>query len=184
LSLVSEANNCWPQTLHVLLLLWLGRIGMSSFGFGIWTNHAWSSDTSQLLFDPYSVSHVLHGIIFYLVLRYLAPNLSVPTRLMLALGIEIGWEILENSPLIIDRYRTATAALDYYGDSILNSIGDSLSCMMGFWLAYKLPWKFTLALVVAMEVIMLLTIRDNLTLNVLMLIHPIKSIQVWQMAHP
>jgi hypothetical protein len=159
----------------------MGRVPWCACGLGIWTSNAWGGDTSQHLADPYTSSHVLHGIIFYWALYFLAPKLLVRYRLIIALLLEVGWEILENSPIIIDRYRAATASLDYLGDSILNSTGDVLFALAGFWLAYRLPWKLILALSIAVELIMLLLYRDNLTLNVLMLIYPIDAIKEWQM---
>jgi hypothetical protein len=163
-------------------VLWLlGRQFVSDVGVGLWTG-AWTKQTSQWIFDPYSTSHVLHGILFFWFLWPFRGWLSLRARFLVASLIEAGWEILENSPLIIDRYRTATASLDYYGDSILNSTFDLAAAMAGFWLAYKLRWKWTLALVVAVELTMLYFVRDNLTLNVLMLFYPSPMIKEWQMA--
>ncbi len=161
----------------------MGRIPWCTCGFGLWTSNAWGSDTSQLLADPYTTSHILHGIIFFWALRYLTPKLPVRYRLVIALLIEVGWELLENSPLIIHRYRAGTAASDYFGDSILTSTGDVLFALVGFWLAYRLPWKLILALSVAIEIIMLILYRDNLTLNILMLLYPIQAIKNWQILH-
>ena len=161
----------------------MGRIYWCVCGFGLWTGNAWGSDTSQHLADPYSASHLMHGIIFYAVLISFTKKLSLQARFLIALLIEIGWELLENSPLIIERYRAATASMEYTGDSILNSTGDILFALVGFWIAYRLPWKWTLALCVVIEVIMLLLYRDNLTLNVLMLLHPVEDIRSWQMLH-
>ncbi len=167
--------------LHAMILHWMGRIPWCTCGFGLWTNSGWSNETSQMLGDPYSFSHVLHGIIFYAVLRLIAPKLPVRQRLILAVLIEVAWEITENTPFIIDRYRAGTASLDYTGDSILNSVGDVLSTMIGFWIAARLSWKWTLTIAIALELGMLATLRDNLTLNVLMLIYPIKAVKEWQM---
>jgi len=165
-------------TLHAM-----GRIPVCSCGPGLWTWSAWSSETSQHVGDPYSFSHVLHGIIFFWILWLLARRLSTAWKFFIAVVAEVGWEILENSPIIINRYRAATASLDYTGDSILNALGDVAFCMVGFWLAWKLPWKWTAVLVLLIELIMLALIRDNLTLNVLMLLSPIPAIKSWQMAH-
>ena len=161
----------------------MGRIWLCSCGLGVWTSNAWGSETSQLFADPYSTSHFLHGIIFYWALRYITPKLPLRYRFLLAVLIEVGWELLENSPLIINRYRAGTASLDYFGDSILNSMGDVLFVPLGFWVAYRFPWKWTLALAVIIELVMLAIYRDNLTLNVLMLLHPIQGIKNWQMLH-
>ena len=123
----------------------LGRQFLSDSGFGLWTG-AWTKNTSQWVADPYSFSHLLHGIIFYWCLFPARRWLGVPARFMIACLIEAAWEITENSPLVIDRYRAATASLDYYGDSIMNSTFDLLFAMLGFWVAWKLNWKWTLAL--------------------------------------
>ena len=164
------------------ILYGMGRVPVCTCGIGLWEGSAWSNATSQHLFDPYTFSHILHGIIFYAVLSFMWKRSTVKQRLMAALLIEIAWEILENSPLIINRYRAATASLDYTGDSILNSVGDVLSCLAGFWLVWKLPIKITIAIVIVVELLMLATIRDNLTLNVVMLLYPIDGIREWHIA--
>lgn len=139
-----------------------------------------SSHNSQHLLDAYSFSHLLHGVIFFFTLRFLLPWVVPGIRLLAALAIEIGWEIVENSPMVIDRYRTATASLGYSGDSIVNSVGDVLSCLLGIYVALRLGWRWSLGLFVAVELAMLYLIRDNLTLNVLMLLWPIDAIRQWQ----
>lgn len=136
---------------------------------------------SQHLLDPYSLSHVLHGFLFWWLLAWLAPRLAVGWQFVLALAIEAGWEILENSPWVIERYRQATAAVGYSGDSVLNSLGDLASAGLGFWIARRLGWRWTLGLFIAVELILLATIRDNLTLNVLMLVLPLPGVKAWQM---
>ncbi len=161
----------------------IGRIPFCACGVGLWTSSAWSTETSQLFADPYSASHLLHGVLFFGALWFLRKKISLHWCFVIALLLETGWEILENSPLIIDRYRAATASLDYYGDSIFNSVGDVLFALLGFWIAYRLPWEWTLALVVVIELFMLWMFRDNLTLNVLMLIYPVQGIREWQMMH-
>jgi hypothetical protein len=139
-----------------------------------------SSHNSQHLLDPYSLSHLLHGLIFYGCLRLIAPRLDRGWALVIALIIEAGWEVLENSPPVIERYRAATASLGYTGDSIVNSAGDVMSCAIGFFLAARIGWRWSVALFVAIELTMLAWIRDNLTLNVVMLICPIEAIKHWQ----
>ncbi len=166
--------------LHALTLHLMGRIAWCECGFGLWTSHAWSSDTSQMLADPYSFTHVIHGIIFYAILWCFASRMPLQGRFMIALLIEVAWEVFENTPFVIDRYRAATASLDYTGDSVLNSFGDVLSSVVGFYLAARLPWKWTLALAIVIELVLLVTIRDNLTLNVLMILFPIEAIKRWQ----
>lgn len=165
-----------------LIALWLlGRQLVSDSGFGVWTG-AWTEHTSQWIADPYTFSHVLHGVFFYWLLLPLRSRLSVGTRFLVASLVEAGWEILENTPYVIDRYRAATASLDYYGDSILNSTFDLFAAMLGFWLAWRYDWKWILLLVVAIELLLAYFVRDNLTLNVLMLFYPLESIKRWQLA--
>jgi hypothetical protein len=126
---------------------------------------------------------VLHGIIFYWLLTVIAKGrLSVAARLAIATGIEAGWEIFENTPFIINRYRAQTVSRDYYGDSIVNSIGDMLAMLVGFLLAARLPAWITVLLLVATEVVLLWLIRDNLLLNIVMLIYPLDWIKQWQQA--
>lgn len=165
---------------HALVLSRMGRRFWCACGeLALWKGEAWSSHTSQHLLDPYSFSHIQHGILFFFVF-YL---LKVQPRIGFwgACLTEIAWEILENSAFIINRYRSATAALDYFGDSIINSEGDILCCLFGFVLALRLPWRVTLGLFLAMEFGMLIFVRDSLSLNVLMLITPIEAIRQWQL---
>ena len=161
----------------------MGRIAWCTCGLGIWTSEAWSRRTSQDFADPYSFTHILHGLIFYWFLGRLFPSFSIGKRFIIAVLIEVAWEVLENSPPIIERYRAATASLDYFGDSILNSLGDTVFCMVGFFLAARLPSQVSIALALGVELVLLWLIRDNLTLNVLMLIHPVQAIKDWQLAH-
>jgi uncharacterized protein DUF2585 len=164
-----------------VLLLLEGRPVRCKTGFALWSS-AWTSCTSQNLFDPYSFTHILHGVIFFWLLRPFSYRVSLPWRLVLALGLEIGWELLENSPGVIARYRQDTAALDYTGDSILNSLGDVVSATAGFVIASRFSWKASVALFVVIELCLLWITRDNLTLNVLMLAHPIEAIKQWQLS--
>lgn len=135
---------------------------------------------SQMLADWYSLSHIIHGFLFYAALRWLWPKGSVELRFLVALLIEAGWEIVENSPMIIDRYREATIALGYSGDSILNSASDIAMMAAGFLAARRLPIWISLAIIVVLEIIPLIVIRDNLTLNVWMLLAPNDAILSWQ----
>jgi hypothetical protein len=162
------------------LLLLEARPWWCKSGIGFWSN-AWRHCTSQHLFDPYSLTHVLHGIIFYWALRLVAPKLPPQWRLVAAVAIEIGWELLENSPWVVERYRQQTASLDYTGDSILNSVGDVLSTILGFAFASRFSWKSALNVFVVIELALVYFIRDNLTLNVIMLFFPLESLKAWQM---
>jgi hypothetical protein len=165
------------------ILYAMGRIPMCKCGYiKFWHGGRGDSEMSQHLTDWYTYSHVLHGIIFYWLLTVAAKGrLSVAARLVLAMGIEVGWEILENTPLIINRYRAQTISRDYYGDSIVNSVGDMLAMLVGFLLAARLPAWVTVCLLIVTEVVLLALIRDNLTLNIIMLIHPVAWIKQWQM---
>lgn len=172
----------------ILLLLaviqwFMGRTVFGPSGqFGLWEGDIWSSECSQRLADAYSFSHIGHGIIFFAILWLAAGRLPVGIRYLIAVVIEAGWELLENSPLIINRYREATMALGYAGDSIANSMSDVVMMSIGFFLAWRLPWWGSALLLAAMEIGCAIWVRDNLTLNVIMLIHPVDAIKEWQMA--
>ncbi len=163
-------------------LLYLeGRPAWCKYGLGFWTS-AWSHCTSQHFLDPYSLTHALHGIIFFWVLRPFASRVSLPWRLIGALILEVGWEVLENSPWVIERYRQQTASLDYTGDSVVNSLGDVASTILGFAFASRVTCKVALAVFVVVELGLAYFIRDNLTLNILMLFFPLESLKEWQLA--
>ena len=149
---------------------------------GVWSGDVNSSHNSQYMTDPYSFSHITHGILFYALTWLFARKLPVRVRALIALGVEAAWEILENTDMIIQRYRAATISLHYYGDSVMNSMCDILSCMVGFGLAYLLPARVSIVAVVVLEVTLALWIRDGLFLNIVMLIHPIPAIRAWQSA--
>lgn len=139
-----------------------------------------TNEGSQQVFDWYAPSHLLHGILFYAGLWLVARRVEVSWRLVIATLIECAWEIVENTNAVIERYREVTISLDYYGDSVLNSGFDILAMLLGFWLAYRLPVWASVAIVVGFELLTLWIIRDNLTLNVLMLLVPIEAIADWQ----
>jgi hypothetical protein len=163
-----------------ILLSLQGRIWISANGsIYPWVSDAWGDQNSQHFSDPYSFSHLLHGVLFFGMLWPLREKLNWWWRMNIAVALEAAWEILENSSIVIDRYRDA-GALGYSGDTILNSMGDLASCGLGFWVAYKLGLKKSIALFVAVELMLVLTIRDCLILNVIMLIHPVEAIKEWQ----
>jgi len=163
--------------------LGMGRSLLGPDGkFGLWEGNIWSNECSQRFVDPYSLSHVAHGMVFYCALWLVARPLPVGQRFLVAVLLEAGWEILENSPFIIDRYRQVTISLGYDGDSVVNSLSDVVMMSLGFLLALRLrPW-ITVAVLIVMELGCALWIRDNLTLNVIMLVHPVEAIKAWQMA--
>lgn len=172
-----------PLTAVVVLLL-MGRSWWCACGNPwLWIGNILSPHNSQHLFDPYSFTHVLHGFAFCAIFSWLQPGSHWKLRWTFTLLFESLWEIAENSPLVILRYRSATAAFGYLGDTIANSCGDLLCCSLGFFLARALGFRRALAVFVLTELILLWWIRDNLTLNIVMLIYPIESLKAWQLGH-
>ena len=163
-----------------VVLLAMGRLPICACGtVRLWVGTRFSNENSQQLFDWWSLSHVVHGFLLYGGLWIIARKAKPTTLLIAAICIEGAWEIFENTNFIIERYRNA-GAVDYFGDSVINSVGDVLSMMLGFVLAMRLPIRASAATVAGLELMALVAIRDNLTLNIIMLIRPIETIRVWQ----
>ena len=184
-------KNLWPAIAILIILaasaLELHRQGrywwcVCGTAF-VWVSDAWGSQTSQAFLDPYSFTHVLHGLAFAGVLAIIVRR-HLPTgwQLSLAIGFEAVWEIIENTNTVIDRYREATAALGYHGDTVVNSLGDIACCGLGFVIARKLGFVRSIIVFAATEVVLLIVIRDSLLLEIVMLVFPIQSIKTWQLA--
>ena len=190
LSFSGRGKNHWPWfvislflALTALQLHHQGRLWWCVCGFAsLWTGNAWGSQTSQSFIDPYSFTHILHGLVFCGVLTIVARRLALSWRLCLAIAIEAIWEIIENTEFVIQRYREATASLGYHGDTVVNSMGDILCCGIGFALASKIGFRRSVVLFLITEAVLVMWIRDSLLLEIIMLIRPIDAIKAWQIS--
>jgi len=182
-------RSIWPWlaaagviVLMIFALRSQGRIWWCKWGdIALYVHQAWNSThTSQHLFDPYSFTHVLHGVLFFWLAGLLFYKLSLNWQFLIAIAAEAGWEVLENSAYIIERYRQNTASLDYFGDSVMNSVGDVAACAVGFCVAAAVGKWRSLIFFFVVELVLLLWIRDGLLLNILMLIYPLDAVKSWQ----
>lgn len=192
----AKRTDYLPWLLMVLALggmifgLWTqGRIWWCKWDTPVYvaTLDAWSKHTSQHFFDPYAFTHVLHGFLFLWILSLIVhkifdKKISFAWLLFFAVFAETAWEVVENSQYVIERYREQTASLDYTGDSIANSFGDIIACIIGFIIAYRLKFWLSFIIFMLIEIILIITIRDSLLINIIMLIYPVESIKQWQTA--
>ncbi len=163
-------------------LWWMGQPVLCQCGHvALWSGDIWSSENSQQIADPYTFTHVVHGVLLFWLLAPTARWLALPWRLVAATVAEASWELFENTDAVINRYREATISLDYFGDSVLNSTFDVLFCLVGFAIAVRLSGRLAALLVFAIETTLTLTIRDSLLLNIVMLLYPLEAVRQWQL---
>jgi len=160
-----------------------GRLWWCACGqLSLWSGNTWIQHNSQHLVDPYSLTHVLHGMLLCGLFAWLCPRLPFAWRLWLAVSVEAVWEVVENTDIVIQRYRAVTASLDYLGDTVVNSLGDILSFGIGVAVARYLGFWRSLGLFLVTEVVLVVWIRDSLLLNILMLVYPVDAVRTWQMS--
>lgn len=186
---VSRRITVWLTGIGLVMIAGLNLMGRSGWcpqmDFVPWSWDVWSAHCSQHFVDPYSLSHFQHGLGLFLILSVCFKNqMSLFAKTATVGAIEALWEFTENTSFMINRYRETTVSLDYYGDSITNSVGDYLFCLLGVYVSFKLPHRFTITVFVAAEIISLIWIRDSLMINIIMLICPIEAIKNWQMPLP
>lgn len=168
--------------LMIFQLFYQGRIWWCKQGdYGLWSSAVLSSHNSQHLFDPYTFTHLLHGVLFFWIMSLIFPKMSGMWRLFAAVAAECGWEALENTNAVIEHYRTVTISLDYYGDSVANSLGDVFACSVGFIVAQKIKLWWSFGVFILTELILIFWIHDSLLLNIVMLVFPLDSVKNWQM---
>ena len=168
----------------IVLLRVEGRSLICTCGrFAIWISDWCSSNTSQQLLDPYSLTHILHGFLFFWLMLLLFKRMPPAWQFWLALLLESAWEVFENTSFVINKYRNETAALGYTGDTIVNSLGDLACALAGFVVARQLGLRRSLIVFVLVELVLILWIHDSLTLQILMLVRPVEAIKSWQMCH-
>lgn len=168
--------------LMVFQLFYQGRLWWCrDDAYTLWSGTVLSRHNSQHLFDPYTFTHVLHGVLYFWLATLIFRRMPLAWRLFLAILVECSWEVLENTNMVIERYRAVTISLDYFGDSVANSLGDVLSCALGFLIAQKIKLWWSLALFIIIEIILLFWIHDSLLLNIVMLVYPIEAIKTWQL---
>ena len=184
-----RAQNYWPVLAIVasfaataLMLRLEGRLWFCACGsIQIWSGQICSANNSQHFLDPYSFTHVLHGFLFFWLIAWLLSRLRANWQLALAVAVEAGWEVFENTNFIIDRYRSETAALGYAGDTVVNSFGDILCCLIGFIVARRLGLRRSLVVFAILELVLIVWIKDSLLLEILMLVVPVDTVRAWQM---
>lgn len=184
-------NDPWIITGTIIFALLIQAFVLHLFGqppictcdyVKLWEGVVSSGGNSQHITDWYTLSHVIHGFLFYLLLRTLFPRMPVLTRLLLAVGIEIAWEITENTPWLIEHYRQQALAQGYVGDSILNSLSDTVAMIAGFLLVRHTRWWLILMLAIMFEAFTVFYIRDGLVLNILGFFYIPDFIHSWQSA--